>query len=212
MLFIQLLFRSPVAFLVHAVVILFSVCLHEYFHARAALFFGDDTAARNGHLSLNPLRQMGIYSLIIFALVGFCWGAVPVNPHALRRNSKWAVPAVSFAGPAANLLIFIVSVIWGMILMMLWSRNQEIDSLAVVIQILQIFGSMNLFLFVFNLLPIPGLDGWNILAEFVPATGRISSEVVKSVIVILIFLALAFTNVIMEISSQCTMFLFMLPL
>ena len=72
-----------------------SICLHEYFHAQVAFWCGDDTAAHYGHLTLNPLRQMGWISLVMFFILGIAWGMVPVDR---RRLSKGQAALVSFSG------------------------------------------------------------------------------------------------------------------
>ena len=107
-LFIQRLFGPhQQTALMQLLVVVFSVCLHEYAHARAALWQGDATAAEQGHLTLNPLKQMGPMSLIMLLIIGIAWGAVPVNPGRMRHRYSDAL--VSFAGPATNLALFLVS-------------------------------------------------------------------------------------------------------
>ena len=85
-------------------VVMFSICLHEAAHAYVAMKQGDPTAANHGHLSLNPIKQMGTFSIIMLLLIGIAWGAVPVDPRRMRH--KYSEALVSFAGPAANLLLF----------------------------------------------------------------------------------------------------------
>ena len=72
-------FTDTRLFLLTTLVVVFSICLHEFVHAWTALQFGDTTAADRGHLTLNPLKQMGPMSIIMFLILGFAWGAVPVN-------------------------------------------------------------------------------------------------------------------------------------
>ena len=86
--FITALWQDPYWFFCASFLVVFSICCHEFMHAWVALKEGDPTAADEGHLTLNPIKQMGIYSLILLALFGIAWGQVPVNPANFRsRNS-----------------------------------------------------------------------------------------------------------------------------
>ena len=104
-LFINNLFRDPQFFFTWLVFIVFSICCHEFMHAYVALKQGDSTAADMGHLTLNPLKQMGLFSLIMLAVAGIAWGAVPVRPYLMRHRHSDAL--VAFAGPATNLGLFL---------------------------------------------------------------------------------------------------------
>ena len=98
-LFITNIYRDPLLFFSVIIAVGFSVCLHEFCHAWMAKKCGDTTAADAGHLTLNPLKQMGIISIIMLLLLGFCWGAVPVNNHILSKRQRIAV---SLAGPGVK--------------------------------------------------------------------------------------------------------------
>ena len=86
-LFINHLFTDPQYFFAIALLVMFSISFHEFSHAWMALREGDPTAADAGHLTLNPLKQMGIISLVMFAIIGIAWGQVPVNPRNFRRST-----------------------------------------------------------------------------------------------------------------------------
>ena len=101
--FIQQALTDPFLYFSWTIFVIFSICCHEYAHTYTALRFGDDTAARSGHLTLNPLVQMGLQSLIILALFVLAWGSVPVSPGRVRSARKRAM--ISFAGPLINLLL-----------------------------------------------------------------------------------------------------------
>src|SRR5512137_2480723 len=101
--FVSSLAQDPFYFFSWVGIVAFSICFHEYAHASMALKRGDDTAAKLGHLTLNPMVQMGPMSIVMLLLIGIAWGAVPVNPGRLRTRADAAL--VSFAGPAANLLL-----------------------------------------------------------------------------------------------------------
>ncbi len=166
--FIKEALTQPVFYGSWVLVVVFSICCHEYAHAAAALRCGDDTAAARGHLTLNPLVQMGVASIILLLVIGIAWGAVPVNTANLRP--RWRRAAVALAGPATNLLlaavfgagVAIVSVFFG-------GR----DSLGVLFTFLATGAVANSVLFVFNMLPVPMFDGWSVYALAVPAMDRI---------------------------------------
>lgn len=184
--FIQRLFDDPRSFFMLTFIVVFSVCMHEYSHAQVALWMGDSTAADRGHLTLNPLKQMGFFSILMLLVLGFAWGAVPVNPANMKN--KYGRLLTSFAGPAVNLILFALAwVFFGI------TANLH-NAPASAIIFLGLFGLMNLVLFVFNMLPVPGLDGWNIYTWFFPKLAMPNSEVVKGAMVILIFVAFMFVN------------------
>ncbi|HMP77454.1 MAG TPA: site-2 protease family protein [Kiritimatiellia bacterium] len=155
------------------VVIIFSICVHECAHAWAALKLGDDTAAENGHLSLNPMVQMGWMSLLLLALFGLAWGAVPVDPRRLRTAGRAAW--VAAAGPIANLLLAVV-----FSALMVASAFLPSDSQAVPLAFFRLAAMANAVLCVFNLLPIPMFDGWTVLSAFVPPMQRVDPVRVQS--------------------------------
>ena len=95
--FISNLFTNPFLFFTVVLTVGFSVCVHEYSHARVALALGDPTAAITGHLTLNPLKQMGLLSIVMLLVLGICWGAVPVNPRLVTPRKR---ALIALAGPA----------------------------------------------------------------------------------------------------------------
>lgn len=183
-LFVNYLWENPVYFFTVIISVSLSVCIHEFFHAYVALKCGDPTAAQTGHLTLNPLKQMGIFSLIMLLLLGICWGAVPVNPHILSKKKRIVV---SLAGPAANLLLFILGMAISIVLMKL-----ENDFAGIML----VFSMYNLVLCIFNLMPVPGLDGGNVIAELIPMNKIFSSEAGKGVVIGLILALFYFADYI----------------
>lgn len=143
--------------------ILLSITLHELAHGWAAIWQGDDTPIRTHHMTANPIVHMGVNSLIMFALCGIAWGAMPVNRYNFRDGHKGDI-YVSAAGPAMNLLIAAVCLVgltaWLAIVPAgsnLWTNGATFLYLGV---------GLNLILAPFNLLPIPPLDGSHILAGY----------------------------------------------
>ena len=104
--FIKMLFSDPRSFFAILLIISFSISLHELVHTWVALKCGDDTAAANGHLTLNPLKQMGLFSIIMLLFIGIAWGQVPVDESKMKKPYHPALVAAS--GPLTNLVLFVI--------------------------------------------------------------------------------------------------------
>ena len=149
-----------------AIVLLFSVIVHEVAHGYVALLNGDPTAKIMGRITLNPVPHIDPVGTIILPLlllmthagILFGWAKpVPVNPLNYR-NYRWGEFAVSAAGPVSNLALAVLF----SVLVRLGLNNPGLMQMAY-------FGvSINIFLALFNLIPIPPLDGSHILALFLP--------------------------------------------
>lgn len=176
-LFLNHLFTEPVYFFTVILIVGFSVCLHEYCHARVALALGDPTAAMTGHLTLNPLKQMGWWSIFMLLLLGICWGSVPVDPRRVTRRQS---ALIALAGPAANFGLFLVSLASCILCIKLGFRfGTEFFLYA---------GVMNLVLFFLNLMPVPGFDGGAILFAFLPVERLRDSELAKGIMIGMVLL------------------------
>ncbi len=188
-------------FLMVTLVVVFSICLHEFFHAWTALQFGDTTAADRGHLTLNPLKQMGPFSIIMFLFLGFAWGAVPVNPSVLRARNRHAPAIVALAGPATNFGLFLIAFFFfGFLQTRIWNLIENEAAGTAVLELFLLLGGYNCFLCIFNLLPIPGLDGWNALTEYVPRLKNVKSEFAKGITIFLIFLLIFLADDIFKLA------------
>ncbi len=180
-----MLFSTPRLFAAISLIVIFSICIHEYMHAFAALKNGDPTAADAGHLTLNPLRQMGWRSLIVFCLIGIAWGQVPVNPANL--HTRRARICVALAGVGANLALAVIFTI----LTALVAKMTPHEDIA--LQTLFYGAAINLVLMVINLFPVPGFDGWNVLCEFwKPRWGSEFLNGTFFVMVMLLFLGIGY--------------------
>jgi len=208
-LFISLAKTNPTMFVMVVVTLVFSISLHEYFHARCALWMGDPTAADAGHLTLNPFRQMGWISLVMLLVAGIAWGSVPVDPVRLRSRHSWGPLVTALAGPAANLLLALIAwCLFGLLTLAPTESNRLILSNA--LMLLATLGCYNIVLMLFNLIPAPGLDGWNVLCWLFPRIVTVSSEALKGIMVFLIFAALmgvhylfALAEIIMSLAPYC---------
>lgn len=137
------------------IIICLIICLtfHEAAHALAAHKLGDDTAKNQGRLTLNPFKHLSLWGSIMFILVQFGWGKpVPVNP-AYFKNPRRDQAFVALAGPLSNLLLALIS---GLFLIYLPAT----------IEFTYLFTQINIGLAIFNLIPIPPLDGSKIIALF----------------------------------------------
>lgn len=162
-LLIEELPRNPVFFFSWVFAVVLSIVLHELGHGVVALWQGDETPRVSGHMTWNPLVHMGGFSLVLLFLVGIAFGAMPVNPHAFR--GRYGRALVSFAGPLVNLILAFLS----LTALALWLRIGGAASPGIAANaqdFLWLLGSLNLVLCLFNLLPIPPLDGSTVLADF----------------------------------------------
>ena len=189
-LFIETLSTNPQGFFMQLFVVVFSICCHEYSHARVALWQGDSTAADDGHLTLNPLKQMGVYSLVILAFVGIAWGKVPVDPS--RMKNRYSDALVSFAGPAMNIALFVVSsILFTVVITNLDEINPDTLFQENPILVLARLGAIfNIVLFSFNMMPVPMLDGWAVFKYIFPKLGTQKSEFFNGFTVFICFLAI----------------------
>jgi len=147
--------------LIGAPVILFSLTVHEFFHAWTAHKFGDDTARRMGRLTLNPLAHLDLMGTIVMVASGFRFGwakPVPVNPMNLR-NPRVADIWVSAAGPLSNIGLAIVA---GLAFQTLTAAP---DYLRMVLSWMVV---INITLALFNMIPLFPLDGSHILRNMLP--------------------------------------------
>ncbi|MDA2918505.1 site-2 protease family protein [Desulfobacterota bacterium AH_259_B03_O07] len=156
--------------IIQAPVILLSLTVHEYCHGWVANYLGDDTAMRQGRLTLNPIVHLDVIGTILMFIVGFGWAKpVPVNPHNFEDPRKGML-LVALAGPAANLLTAICAgLILRYIVPSLLTSEQAISgiystSLVIIILSLQ----YGVALAIFNMIPIPPLDGSRVLYGLLP--------------------------------------------
>lgn len=157
--------------------VLLAISVHETAHGYAAYKMGDPTAKYSGRLSLNPLAHFDLIGFLCMLFFHFGWAKpVPINPDNFKDRKKGVI-LVSLAGPVSNLAMAIISaVILGIVgqftgFAALFSNVTSLKGLNVLIVMLYYCIIINVGLMIFNLIPIPPLDGSRVLTEFLP--GRI---------------------------------------
>jgi len=148
---------------------LIAITFHEMSHAYSAHLLGDPTARDEGRLSFNPISHIDPIGLLCMVFFGFGWARpVPVNPRYFK-NPKVGMALTALAGPLSNFVLAFISIL----LYMFISLSNPGRILGALATFLYVLGSLNVGLGVFNLLPVPPLDGSKIMFMFVP--GRVVS-------------------------------------
>jgi Zn-dependent protease len=146
-----------VAFLLGLVI---GITVHEASHATSAYLLGDDTAYRDGRVTLNPISHLDLLGSLMLLMAGFGWGKpTPVVPSKLRGGIFGPV-AVALAGPVSNLLIVVLCA--ALYLLPPFRDGGYLQIIVIMVAF------TNALLFVFNLIPIPPLDGSKVIFPFLP--------------------------------------------
>ena len=171
------------AFVISIPGILIAITFHEFAHAFAADRLGDDTPRRQGRLNLNPFTHLDLFGTIMLIFAGFGWGKpVEINPRNFNRTMsiQKAEAIVAAAGPIMN---FIIAILFEIIFCLVIKFAPQVEiingimyyenqALGVIISIIQSIITINIGLGVFNLIPLPPLDGSKILCGFLPYNAR----------------------------------------
>jgi len=168
---------QEIDFIFAIAVLVISVVIHEVSHGYAANVLGDPTAKYAGRLTLNPFKHLDFFGsflvpVITFLMGGFIFGwakPVPYNPYNLK-NQRWGPALVGAAGPLSN---FLIAVMFGLVIR--YGGVYEILPTPF-IQIASLIAFINIILGVFNLIPIPPLDGSKVLFAFLPYRWRALQE------------------------------------
>ncbi|MBZ4652674.1 MAG: peptidase [Peptococcaceae bacterium] len=140
-------------------VILIAVTIHEYAHGRMAALLGDPTPRQQGRLTLNPIPHLDPLGALLLLVAGFGWAKpVEVNPYYFRGNRQRGMMLVALAGPLSNLLVALL----GGILYNLFDKYTYLAAFSLALT------SINVYLALFNLIPVPPLDGSKIVFGILP--------------------------------------------
>ncbi len=179
---------------------LLALTVHELAHGWVSSKLGDPTPRYQGRLTMNPLAHLDIIGTILMILTGFGWAKpVQINPNYYKNRTK-GMALVAAAGPLANFILAFIGILVGYIIILLCLlagvSNSVINSLK---SIVFIFAFRNLCFMVFNLIPLPPLDGFKVAGLFIP--NRIYYNILRYeqyVILVIMFLSLsgAFNSII----------------
>lgn len=188
--------RQPIEMFIYSlfgVLAFLFICIpvHECAHAFVAKRLGDDTAERQGRLTLNPFAHIDLMGVVMMFVCSIGW-AKP-TPVDLRRCNKVKMKTanllVSAAGPLSNLIMAFLFTIIFKVLLMLSLKNGNV-TLFQIAQIVWYVADLNAFLAVFNLIPVPPFDGYHILASFLPAKALVfferNAQIINLVLIILL--------------------------
>jgi Zn-dependent protease len=176
--FIEQLSNDPRYFLSVCITVILSVCVHELAHGVVAIWFGDRTPIETGHMTLNPTVHMGWMSLVLLLVAGIAWGMMPITPSRLR--GRYSRTLVALAGPFSNVIMAAIA----LTTLGIWQRFSDDPAPATASDTIQfllwVFGLINIVLAIFNLIPIPPLDGSNVLAGLNPEIAEIMQKMRRS--------------------------------
>lgn len=180
--------------------ILIILPVHEVAHGYVAYRLGDPTARNFGRLTLNPLKHFDPLGVICMLFVGFGWARpVPVNTRYFKKPRR-DMALVALAGPLSNLIMGFIGLLLYCIVAAFFSRIENMPAFFVsligsVLEFLNVFAVLNVSLAVFNLLPIPPLDGSRLLMIFLPPRAHLWVVQHERYIALVIFLLL-FTGIL----------------
>lgn len=189
---------SPDLIVIVLGVILVSMTLHEVMHGYVAYLLGDDTAKHLGRLTLNPVKHIDpvltiLLPLIMIAAGGPVFGGakpVPFNPNRIRYE-EWGVALVAIAGPLTNLVIAFVAFGVGVIGGVITADGVLVSTFGMIVQT---FVTVNLGFMVFNMIPLPPLDGSRVLYALAPEFVRRGMEAVEQFGLLFIFSIILLAN------------------
>ncbi len=159
------------------IVLILAFAVHEFAHAYSAYKFGDLTAYRQGRVTLNPRVHLDVLGTILILIAGFGWAKpVPVNRGNFKSPRLMGI-IVSVAGPLSNLLLALIGVaLFAWVDASDWIHGASEGVLEAIAVFLHYLITMNVLLFIFNLIPLPPLDGYRVIEDLAPQRVRIKME------------------------------------
>lgn len=174
--------KTLIELLAHLVIIFLILPLHEMAHAWTAYKLGDDTASIQGRMTLNPIAHIDPIGALLLLMTGYGWAKpVPINPRRFNRKHsvRFGIAITALAGPVSNLIAAFIGMIvyrfyflsdfflngWSQY----WLDGETLNAAMLLYYFLQFFITVNIGLALFNLIPIPPLDGSKVVSYFTPA-------------------------------------------
>jgi Zn-dependent protease len=163
-------FSDPLGFIVRMLYnipgLLVGITIHEYAHAKAAYLLGDPTPKNQGRVTLNPIKHFDLFGLVALLIVGFGWGKPVMISSYYFKNKRRDGFIVAIAGIATNLIAaFLFAGIFVYLDRMLYEAGYQNTAMEILLQCMFGIVYINLALMIFNLLPVPPLDGFNMVTE-----------------------------------------------
>jgi Zn-dependent protease len=189
------------------IVVLISMTLHEAMHAYASYWLGDDTAKHHGRLTFNPIAHIDPFATVLLPLILAAVGAppfgaakpVPFDPNRVKYG-EYGAALVGAAGPLTNFVLaflaFIVAILMGITIDLSYTATNLTELF------LETFVTVNLAFFVFNMLPIPPLDGSRVLYAFAPEPVRRFMEMMEQYGIVVVF------AIVLLFNQQLGLFMF----
>lgn len=186
---------NPAILIVYFLAIILSIAIHEYAHVLAAYLQGDQTGRLMGRLTLNPIRHLDLFGTIFMLLsllsgFGIGWGKpAPFNPNALRYR-RWGPTLVAVAGPLSNIVLV------GIFGYLAFGFSHILPAENMLLQFLLVMASVNAMLAMFNLLPVPPLDGSRVLGAIFGERNPVLVSLERYGFIIIVFLIIVAPAVI----------------
>lgn len=194
---------SPSQLISGVITLLIAFTFHEFAHAWTATQFGDDTPRLFGRLTLNPLSHLDVMGSLMLLFTGFGWAKpVPINPRRIQQHSNSALMLVAISGPLSNLILAIAAAIplrFGLVT----PGAPAVDFLPTPYTFLVFFVFTNLGLMLFNMIPLPPLDGEEVLTFLLPPELENKWEMIRPygpyILMLILFLGPTFGVNIIEL-------------
>jgi len=188
--------RSPAQLIQTIIIVVMSLTVHEFAHSLVTIRLGDDTPRRQGRLTLNPLAHIDLIGFIMLVVAGFGWAKpVQINSANLRKPRRDEI-LISLAGPVSNLVFAVVAVIliWVVLVTHALASRSSIQAFG---NFMAMLAAINVSLAIFNMIPIPPLDGSHLVTTFL---GKVNTALATtyfrygSIVLLAIILIQTFTR------------------